>query len=109
MTHCPKKIHEGDTGVLMRLKIVDQDGTAVDLSTASLLEITIQQPSASLPARTATSTVDPDDASESLMHIASLASDFPVAGWYSYQGHVVLSGGEDLKTEVIKFEVHPNL
>ncbi len=109
MSHCPKEVHVGDVGTALRLKVLDQDDAAVDLSAATTLEILVSKPDGSVTSTAATSLVDPVDSTESLMQFLSITTTFDVPGWYNYQGHIVLASGEDLHTDIIRFEVHANL
>lgn len=99
--------HIGDIGTVITLTIVDQDGTAVDVSTATTKEIHLQPPSGDAVQKTASFTTDGSDGK--IYYTTASASDLNVAGTWEAQAYVVLSGGNTWKSTIKEFKVRANL
>lgn len=96
------QIFVGDVGTVFKLTVKDEDGTIVDLSTASTLQIKFKKPYAS-SAITKTATLD-TDGTDGVMKYVAIAGDLDTVGTWSIQGHVNI-GSLSLSTNISTFEV----
>jgi hypothetical protein len=98
------EIHEGDIGTTLLITVTD-DGSIVDISSASSLSIYIRKPSGTILTRTG---VLETDGTDGKMYYITVAGDLDVAGSYKIQGKVVLPAGS-YYTSTATFKVHCNL
>lgn len=98
------EIHEGDIGTKLLITITD-DGSVVDISSASTLSIFIKKPNGTVLSRTGTLETDGTDGK---MYYITLAGDLDVAGNYKIQAKVVLTSGSYFSSTAT-FKVHCNL
>lgn len=98
------EIHEGDIGTKLLITVTD-DGSIVDISSASSLSIYIRKPSGTILTRTG---VLETDGTDGKMYYITVAGDLDVAGSYKIQGKVVLPAGS-YYTSTATFKVHCNL
>ena len=98
------QIHEDDIGTKLLVTVTD-DGSAVDISSASSLQILIKKPDGTLLTRTA---VLDSSGSDGKMYYITVSGDLDAAGHYKLQGKVVLSAGT-FYTSISTFKVHCNL
>lgn len=98
------EIHEGDIGTKLLVTVTD-DGTVVDISSASALSIFIRKPNGTILTRTGTLETDGTDGK---MYYITVSGDLDAAGNYKIQGQVVLPSGS-YYTSTATFKVHCNL
>ena len=98
------QIHEDDVGTKL-LGTVTDDGSAVDISSASSLTIFIKQPSGTILERTG---VLDTDGTDGKMYYLTVLGDLNASGNYKIQGQVVISAGT-FYTSISTFKVHCNL
>lgn len=98
------EIHEGDIGTKLLITVTD-DGSIVDISSASSLSIYIKKPSGTILTRTG---VLETDGTDGKMYYITVAGDLDAAGNYKIQGKVVLPAGS-YYTSTATFKVHCNL
>jgi hypothetical protein len=98
------QIHVGDIGTTLIVTILE-DGSVVDISSASSLQIIIKKPDATTLTKTGVFTTDGTDGK---MQYVSIAGDFDQSGNYRIQGKVNLSSG-NYSSSVGAFKVHCNL
>ena len=98
------QIHVGDIGTTLIVTILE-DGSVVDISSASSLQIIIKKPDATTLTKTGVFTTDGTDGK---MQYVSIAGDFDQSGNYRIQGKVDISGGT-YSSSVGSFKVHCNL
>jgi len=96
------RLYLNDVGTSIVASILDQDGAAIDLSDASLLQYVFCKPDLSTILRVATAT----DAGD--MSYALAAGDLNQAGRWQVQGYVVTPTGE-WHTTIQRFTVYANL
>lgn len=93
-----------DVGVVVELTITD--GTdAIDLSSASTMEIVIRGPTSASITKTATFTTDGTDGK---IRFTTGVADFVQTGNYQIQGHII-DTGQDWTTSLVTVLVGPNL
>lgn len=97
-------IHEGDIGTKLLLTIKD-DGSIVDISSASSLSIFIKRPDGTILTRSGTLETDGTDGQ---MYYIVVVGDLNEAGGYKIQAQVSLSSG-DFYSTTATFKVHCNL
>lgn len=98
------EIHEGDIGTKLLVTVTD-DGSVVDISSASSLSIFIRKPNGTILTRTG---VLETDGTDGKMYYITVSGDLDKAGNYKIQGQVVLPAGS-YYTSTATFKVHCNL
>jgi hypothetical protein len=106
----PFEVHLGDVRTEFRVQMKDQDGTVVDISTATTRQLTFRKPNGTLLVKTATAgAVDvTKTAALGWMHYLSIAGDLDVIGQWRVQGYVVIGAGS-WHSDEYRFVVHGNL
>ncbi len=100
-------IQLGNVGTSFEATIVDQDGNVRDVSTATTKELIFQPPNGDARVKAASFTNDGVDGK--IRWTTQTAADLDQDGTWAWQGHVVLSGGQDFRTEKKYFPVERNL
>lgn len=95
----------GDIGTTIKATIVDQDGTALDVSAATTLQLLFLKPNGVLETKTATLT---GDGTDGVIQYVTIADDLDVPGVWKSQGYIV-DAGKQHKSSVDVFHVKPNL
>ena len=98
------QIHQSDIGTKLLITVKD-DGSVVDISSASSLTILIKKPDGTILTR---SGVLETDGTDGKMYYIVVAGDLDAAGFYKIQGRVVSSSGT-FSTSTANFKVHCNL
>lgn len=98
------KVFVQDIGTIFRTT-VKEDGTAVDISTATTKQIIFQPPSGVAVAQTA---VFFTDGSDGIMQYVTVADDLNIGGIWRLQGFVVLPTWQGHGDQV-EFKVYDNL
>ena len=98
-------IHDTDIGTIFRLTVKDADGTAIDVSTATVKFIYFQKPDRSRLKKTAAFLTD---GSEGIIQYVGVSGDIDQIGDWQVQGYVETSDGKFF-TEVEKFIVKPTI
>lgn len=98
------QIHAGDVGTKLIVTVKD-NGSVVDISSASVLSIFIKKPNGTILSRSGTLETDGTDGK---MYYIVSAGDLDVAGNYKIQGQVALSSGT-FSTSTATFKVQCNL
>ena len=98
------EIHVDDVGTRFLITVQD-DGVAVDISSATARQINFKKPSATVLNRTGSLFTDGTDGK---MYYDAVAGDLDEAGDYKIQGKVIFSVG-NFSTDVKKFKVHCNI
>ena len=101
-------IHNGDLGTTFLLTITEADGTtAVDVSTATKLQMIFLQPDGVSMTKTAVLNTDGKDGK---VKYVSVAGDIDVVGTWQVQGYVEFGGGTSkYYSSVTEFMVYDNL
>jgi hypothetical protein len=99
------EIHVGDVGTVFEATVVDEDGVAVDVSTATTKQIVLMSPADTELARAATFSTDGTDGK---LYYVSTALDLTVAGLWERQVYVVMPSGT-WHSDISTFVVHGNL
>lgn len=97
-------IQTGGTGLAIRLQI-KEGNSIVDLSTATVKNIIIEKPDATLVSGSATFVTDGTDG---LIYYTSGSADFTQAGEYHAQAYIEMAGFSGYSTPV-DFAVYSNL
>lgn len=92
-------------GVVLRVTVTE-DGAAKDISGASAKSILILQPSEAVLTKTATFTTDGTDGK---FEFATVSGDLDEAGTYQWQGYVVVSGTEEIRSLRASFLVEEKI
>lgn len=98
------EIHVGDSGTELIIRVLD-DGSVVNISGASLLNMILKKPGGTSVTKSASLYTDGTDGK--LTYTAD-PDDFDVAGLYKIQGQVTISTGS-FYTSQGTFQVHCNL
>lgn len=97
-------IHKDNVGTKLLVAVTD-DGSDVDISTASSLVIFIKKPDGTVLERAGVLNTDGTDGK---MYYLTVVGDLDVAGNYKIQGKVVIPTGT-FYTSISNFKVHCNL
>jgi hypothetical protein len=98
------QIHVGDIGTTL-IGTFSDSGTAVDISTASSIEMIIKKPDQTKLTKTATFVTDGTDGK---VQYITIAGDIDQAGNYKIQGKVVY-GGATYYSSISTFKVYCNI
>lgn len=102
------RVHVGAIGLVIRLTIVDQDGSALNVSTSTEKEILLQGPEDT--AATAKTAVFYTDGSDGIIqYTTTSADDLDHEGQWQAQAYCLLSGGSVWRSSIYKFPVEANL
>lgn len=99
------EIHVGDAGTAIRLHLIDQDGKNVDVSAASVIEITFLSPASR---RLVVAAAPVTDGKDGRVQYVPAEEDFDVAGSWRLQARTVIGTGR-WRSNVIRFPVASNL
>lgn len=94
-----------DIGTIVEVTVVDSDEIAIDISAATTMEIILKSINEIVVTKTAAFTTDGSDGK---IQFTSVVADFPEAGRWKIQGHVILPSGE-WRTAVGYYNVGENL
>jgi|TARA_B100001564_G_C20640021_1_gene671641 hypothetical protein len=100
------EIHVNDIGTRFLITVKD-DGSAVDISSASALQINFRKPSDEIINRAGSKKGDGSSVS-GVMYYDTVAGDLNEIGNYKLQGKVILTAGT-FYTDIHTFKVHRNL
>lgn len=98
------EIHVGDVGTVFEVTIQD-DGVAVNISTATTKEIIFRKPDKTKVTKAANFSSNGTDGK---IRYTTVANDLDQAGLWSLQAHIVLPSG-DWKSSTSEFSVASNL
>ena len=76
-------VHIGDVGTIFRVNLTDQDGVALDLRTATVLEIVFVKPDCTLDTQTAVATGEPGQIS-----YTTVLDDIDAVGSWAFYAHI---------------------
>ena len=99
-----QEVHLNDIGTSLRVTI-EEDGTALDISTATTKQILIVKPSMTKLTKSA---VFVTDGTDGMIEYVTIANDLDELGTYNIQGYIVMSGWAG-HSEVKQFKVYSNL
>jgi hypothetical protein len=85
------KVHVGEVGTVFRGTVKDQDGSIVDISTASVKLMRFKKPGGTLVEKNATNTTTGLDGQ---MQYMTVAGDLDEPGTWEIQGYVEVGGGK---------------
>lgn len=98
-------LHINDIGTLLRITIVDSDGVAVDISTATGLKIELKKPDGTTVEKTAALI---NTGSDGKLGYRTISGDLDQAGTWSIQAFVTTPSWSS-HSAVDKFKVKENL
>lgn len=98
-------ITNGVVGLLIKVT-VKEDGSAVNISTATTKEIKLRGPSGTAKTKTADFFTN---GSDGILIYTTIANDIDEVGVWDIQAHVVLNSGFDGHTLQDSFVVNPNI
>lgn len=98
-------VHNGDVGTIFRLTITDTDGTAIDVSTATVKYIYFQDPAGTKTQQTAAFYTDGADGK---IQYTTVSGDIDSIGTWIVQGYVETTLGK-FWTEKDSFKVYSTL
>lgn len=99
------EIRVGDIGTQFLITVNDQDNVAVDISSATTIQIILKKPGGTVLTKTALLNSDGTDGK---MYYNSVSGDLDECGRWKLQGRVVI-GSNDWKTDIETFKVYRNL
>lgn len=99
------KVHVGDVGTLYKAKIQD-DGAPFNPTAATTKEIVFQPPGATKVTKAAGVT---NDGTDWYLTYTAEANFHTVAGRWKMQGHVLFGDGQEYRSTIEAFQIHPNL
>lgn len=93
--------HVGDVGMVLRVLVIDENGVALNISSATTREILLGKPDDTVTTNVATFTTDGTDG---LIQLTTTASTFDQTGEWEIQGHII-APGVDWHTAAATFAV----
>lgn len=102
---CELEARVGVVGLALEIEVLQNCTTALNLTTASVKEITVQRPDKTTFTRTADFVTD---GSDGLISIDTIAGDLTIEGTYYIQAYLELPSWQG-HSDVGEFEVHDNL
>jgi hypothetical protein len=99
------EIHVGDVGTEFTFPVVDEEGAAVSLAAATVMEVWFGKPDETVLVVSASRV---GDGTGGVMRYVSQAGDLDLDGNWKAQGYVEV-GGNVLHTNISKFKVYANL
>lgn len=103
---CCKDVQLGAVGVVFELELVDCNGSPVDISEATGLEMLFRSPRGTLLTKTATMTVP---GTLGKITYTTVDGDLSVAGRWSRQARVTWPDGKSIPSGTAFFNVLPNV
>ena len=100
------QIHVGDIGTSFKLTINDEDGVALDVSTATTRRILFTKPDATVLTKTASLV---NSGTDGMIKYVSQSGDLSIAGLWQIQAYISFSGVTEMYSNVANFRVHNNL
>lgn len=97
----PVEVHKDDVGTVFELTLKD-DGTVVDISSQTLLEIIFEKPDGTTVTKTASLT---NTGTDGKMQYKTVAADLDVAGLWKLQGKITIAAGT-FRTSEYEFRVY---
>ncbi len=111
-TSCPEEVHLGDIGTIFRATINDctetngvATQTAIDISSATTLELIFKSPKGVVKTFTAGFTTDGSDGQ---IQYTTILGDLDEVGNWKIQAYIVLPTGS-WRSDIGQFRVHENL
>lgn len=83
------KVHKGDIGTVFQCTFKDQDGSVVDLSGYTSVQIIFLKPDHTAETKDMTVT----DAANGVANYTTVSGDIDQAGYWEYQGKAVIPSG----------------
>ena len=107
-----KEIHQNDIGTVFLITLQDEGAGAVDLATATLLQICFKRPNGSIFNRTAVIVNAPG--TDGVLKYVTIANDLDVQGVapaknWSFQVIITLPATGTWRSDICTFDVHPNI
>ncbi len=99
-----KEIHIGDIGTIFEV-VIQEDGVAIDISTATTQQILFAKPDGTKLTKTS---VFKTDGTDGVIQYTTISGDIDTDGIWRIQGHVILTSSEFF-TDIGQFEVERNL
>lgn len=102
------EIYAGDIGTVFRARILDENDSVVDISSATTLEMRFRKPGGAVDVQTASLDTDGTDG---YLRYVTIAGDIDKGeeGAWRCQGHVQFPGGLNYSSSIYKFTVLPIL
>ncbi len=98
------KVFVGDIGTTFRATI-KEDGTAVDISTATTKQLVFEKPDGTIITRTANFVTDGTDG---LIEYLSVSGDLDIGGDWRIQGIIALPAWQG-RSDIVEFKIYDNL
>lgn len=98
------EIHVG--GLTTFRATVREDGTAISIATATLLQLLFEKPDGTKLTRTGALSTDGTDGK---YEYTCVPTDLDTGGNWRVQGDIALAGGWAGKSEIVSFKVHDNI
>ena len=99
------EIHKGDIGTVFQFTVKDQDGTAVDISSQTTMNILFIKPDGTTLTKAGSFTTDGINGK---FDYTILSGELDTVGNWKWQAEIVITSGS-WKSDQHEFEVHPNI
>ncbi len=99
------EVHLGDIGTEFRITIVDEDGTAIDISSSSTKTVIFKKPDGTKLEKVASFV---NSGTDGLLKYVTISGDLDLIGTWKIQAKVILPGGS-WYSNFKSFKVYRNL
>ena len=99
------EIHVGDIGTQFQLTVLDQNSNNVDISSATIKQITFQRPDATTFTNNCGFLTNGTDG---VLTYTTVSGDFNLPGIWAFQGYVSMPSGTWF-TDITRFSVFENI
>lgn len=100
-------VHVGDIGTSLQLNLVDENGTAIDVSAATTKSIVLLSPGGTASTKTAAFVTDGTNGQ--IRYVTTAAADLNEAGTWKMQASIVVTSALTFKSDAAVFIVAANL
>lgn len=99
------EIHQNDIGVVFEFTVKDQDGSAINISSATVKKFIFDKPDGTNVEKTPSFQTD---GSDGVLIYTTVANDLDQIGLWRIQTYVEISSGK-FSSDITGFRVYPNL
>ncbi len=102
----PDEVHVNDIGTIFRVTIVES-GVAVDIASTTTHALLFQRPEEGVTVTQVASFTNVG--TDGQMEYKGTSGDIDTVGRWKLQAHLIFPNGDDFRSNIAIFDVHPNL